>query len=390
MAPSLRKRLAKRPPPDIIANETDNSCLPLLGALEHLPKSKEELSSTPPPPEHLLSPQNSQKARRSPSKSLLDRYKVRAPGMKAASSPVPGEQATKSPGKTTSFTEDFQDDETPLLKKDAEEEAAEPSPIKSNIRTVAGVDFQMVNSRQPAAAVQPCASADAEPLVTAPAKSDTQPLRRSTRSQTRREQRADSAVSESSEISSIGSKSKDAATETIKPNNDAPRIRSILKKRDPVPATPAAKPKIPRTIRPVPTSPKEPTPARTHTPPLETDSDSTSSTSNDSNSIHSLLATTAARVGDKTKRHLRVDIPPVKVLPPLPNDDLLPGLLWASPLSANSRPDTPWTWCKRWTCCRCEGRTIVEQAVCSRLACGHQRCGSRCRILHGDKKLFRI
>jgi hypothetical protein len=51
--------------------------------------------------------------------------------------------------------------------------------------------------------------------------------------------------------------------------------------------------------------------------------------------------------------------------------------LWAAPLDPrSSRPDVAWAPAKRWTCCRCRARTIVEQRVCCKAVCAHRRCFS--------------
>lgn len=70
----------------------------------------------------------------------------------------------------------------------------------------------------------------------------------------------------------------------------------------------------------------------------------------------------------------------VAVRPPV--YDMSKGLYqWTSDLPSTSRPDRPWEWPKRWTCCRCEATTIVEQKVCSSLSCSHYRCPNDCRMI---------
>jgi hypothetical protein len=80
---------------------------------------------------------------------------------------------------------------------------------------------------------------------------------------------------------------------------------------------------------------------------------------------------------------------PVPVNPARPNPAVEPGRVWLSSLASSSRPVEPWFPAKRWTCCQCgpldprglAGLTIVEQRVCSRLECGHVRCGRGCVII---------
>lgn len=394
MAPSLRKRLSKRAPEATASktNDSDHATSPLTNAMEHLHiASTNDLTSTPPPPEHLTLPREPDKARCSPSKSLLERYKNRAPAALSSSLSVTGEKSSRSRNKNTRFTEDLNSDKRPLLQPDSEIGIAVPEPVKSKptVRKVGGVNFEMLNtggSEQPRSR-----SADpprARSLTVDD--DDAHSRRRSTRSESRRRERSDSMVADEAEAINNASKTKDAESEVAKSDNESPRRRSTLRKQKKKDLL--SRPKIPRTLR---SSTSTSTPTRTSTKSRDRhdNNNNNSTTPIPSASDESLddNASTRALISPSKKplerRHLRPDIAPIKVLPPFPNDMQLPGLLWASPLSANSRPDSPWTWCKRWTCCRCDGLTIVEQGVCSRLACGHVRCGDRCKAVR-DCKLF--
>ncbi|KAK4561704.1 hypothetical protein LTR86_004383 [Recurvomyces mirabilis] len=68
----------------------------------------------------------------------------------------------------------------------------------------------------------------------------------------------------------------------------------------------------------------------------------------------------------------------VPVCPPLYDPTRLASQQWVDFRATSSRPDNPWGWHKRWTCCRCSAQTIVEQQSCARMSCGHGRCGGRC------------
>lgn len=71
-----------------------------------------------------------------------------------------------------------------------------------------------------------------------------------------------------------------------------------------------------------------------------------------------------------------------------PQFDISKGLhQWISDLPSTSRPDRYWEWPKRWTCCRCEATTIVEQKVCANLECSHYRCPSDCRMIRVARPL---
>ncbi|KAM0716290.1 hypothetical protein Q7P37_007735 [Cladosporium fusiforme] len=342
MAPSLRKRLAKRAPGDANSTNSNNAFLPFLGAVEHLPKNR-DLTSTPPPPHHLVTPDNSQKTRLSPSKALLERYRNRAPSLRAATSPILSDMSTKPAGNTTSSSKIAQSDERDLLSEDTNLDDV----LKNTIRKISGVDFEMVNPTEAPAAAAAVAQREksAETTTTPSLSTEIHPFlrsTRSTRSQTKREQRADSATSESNDLGSTAARTEDTITQVSKPQDDLPRPRSILKKRDPTSATPTPpEAKIPRTIRAVPAalSPQQTPPIKNRTPPTDSDSDSSAGMSDDSGSVRSLLTSTAKRTLEGTKRHVRTNIPPVEVVPPFPSDEVLPGLLWASPLSATSRPD---------------------------------------------------
>ena len=86
------------------------------------------------------------------------------------------------------------------------------APIKSTIRTVGGVDFQMVNAAQAAADVLQPRSSNTEPAHAAGAESEDDGLlgtrRRLTRSQSKKEERSDSTVG-------------DVSQETLQANIDA-------------------------------------------------------------------------------------------------------------------------------------------------------------------------
>lgn len=388
MAPSLRKRIGKHSLNDRNQNtEAHDAASPLVAALEHLhlsnKTSKEDLTPTPPPPVYLTAPKPDQVTRRSPSKSLLDRYKRRAPAASAATMSNPDERSLRSRNKIAAFTEVFESSQDTTLPAETTREDAPPPPTKPTIRTVEGVDFEMIQSTQPSkTAHQRSRSADPpRSAIFEPDAGDSLHHPRTTRSQSRREQRSDSAVSENTEPvegpSKTKSNSPSKAESTTDSPNITPRTRATLKKKTPDPPTPT-RPRIPRAT---PTAGSQPSPRRNRlTRPKSTSSisdsnGSSSSSDSDAPTEHPLLSR------DKQRAQPHRFLNPIKVLPPPINAHLLPGLVWASPLSGSSRPDVPWNWCKRWTCCRCDSETIVEQAVCSRLICGHARCGQRCRVM---------
>ncbi|KAK5118332.1 hypothetical protein LTR62_002845 [Meristemomyces frigidus] len=75
--------------------------------------------------------------------------------------------------------------------------------------------------------------------------------------------------------------------------------------------------------------------------------------------------------------------PTISITPPIYDPTSANTQQWVDFRGTTSRPDQAWGWCKRWACCRCDARTIVEQRECARLACGHGRCGGRCKVVRG-------
>ena len=422
MGYSLRKRLSKRTPgaTEVKSDSTTDTAPPLLDALDHLQPpastSKEDPNSTPPPPAHLMLPRTPDNARESPAASLLERYKERTPIAKAPAMPSPSEVLMMARSKIPAFSDDFDDHKdlalTPTPSRS--EAPTDTAPIKSTIRTVGGVDFQMVNAAQ-ADLPQPRTST-AEPTRAASSELEDDTLqgqrRRLTRSQSKKEERSDSTIGD------IGSETpKDHSDTAATPNNngdvkietedkeaanaesETPPARKVVKKEPSNPSTPTkTKPKTSRFLR-LSSSNRNKKEDKTSSPTLPTptshtaeNSTSNSSSSSPSSSVNFILDSTTAQIGpahnyQATNPDATEPLPTTRVIPPVLafHDQIQPGWLWASPLSATSRPATPWTWCKRWTCCRCAAGTIVEQSVCSKLACGHRRCGGHCVLSEGRR-----
>jgi hypothetical protein len=166
MGPSLRKRLSKRTSEatEVKSGSTADTAPPLLTALTHLQPpstSKEDLdlNVTPPPPDHLMLPRTPEKARDSPAASLLERYKERTPIAKAPAVPSPSEVLSMARSRIPNFPDNFNNNKE-LPPTPAEPPSGIPvatAPVKSTIRTVGGVDFQMVTAAQAAADTLPAA-----------------------------------------------------------------------------------------------------------------------------------------------------------------------------------------------------------------------------------------
>jgi hypothetical protein len=432
MGPSLRQRLSKR------ASETTevkssstatDTAPPLLAALTHLQPpstSKEDLDVTTPPSDNIMLPRTPEKALESPA-SLLERYKERTPIAKAPAMPSPSEVLSMARSRIPNFPDNFDTSkELPLTPTPIYPPSGIPvatAPVKSTIRTVGGVDFQMVNSTQIATDVLQPRSSSAEPARAGVDGSGDIGLlgqrRRLTRSQSRKEERSDSTVDDISaetlqanieatlvlddNAGGNDDEKDDKGTQTNE--SETPPARKVVKKRPSDPTTPTkARPKVSRFTRhltadrkkkdeqplsPAPQTPTLPTVDNTagDTNPEPNSDESSSSSSSSSSADFALDSSTAAQIGPAAANpdFTSEPVPTIRVLPPALafHDQVLPGLLWASPLGSTSRPALPWTWCKRWTCCRCAGGTIVEQVVCSKLSCGHRRCGARCVVFEG-------
>ncbi|KAM0693308.1 hypothetical protein Q7P36_006561 [Cladosporium allicinum] len=429
MGPSLRKRLSKRTSEATEvksgSSTAANTALPLLAAITHLQPpstSKEDLNITPPPPDDLMMPRTPEKARESPA-SLLERYKERTPIAKAPAMPSPSEVLSMARSRIPNFPDNFNENKdlppTPIYPPSGIPTAT--APIKSTIRTVGGVDFQMVNAAQAAADVLQPRSSNTEPAHAAGAESEDDGLlgtrRRLTRSQSKKEERSDSTVGD---VSQETLQANIDATLTADDDNgdgdddndykeaqaadsETPPSRKVVKKKPSSnPSTPTkSRPKVSRftrhltadrkrkeeeTISLAPKSPVLPTADDSNPDNLDNPNSPASSSSSSSSVEFILDSSNIAQVGPASPPGSNFEpLPTIRVIPPSVAliDQVLPGLLWASPLSATSRPALPWTWCKRWTCCRCAAGTIVEQSVCSKLACGHHRCGGRCVVKEG-------
>lgn len=399
MGPSLCKRISKHTtePTEEKVSSIASSSSTFLAAVDHLrtptTTSKDNMASTPPPPPPPpppMLPRKPEKLRCSPSKSLLHRYKSRSvaenaksapnsPKKVATTSPAPSHVTTRSRSKIPAFTENFEHSKS-ATELTTPPGVASTNSISSAVRTVSGVEFEMMSTLQPSLEL-PIRSKSAEPARARSADDGTKEedtlqaqRKRDTRSETR-ETRSDSTV-----VDFDGTpKSQQKTAEPPSPRAESPRAQSTLKKKEKSNPITVTRPRIPRGNRTaIANAAKATTPTKSTIQLVANSSSSDSSESDDSDCEFILEHKTG------TERNLTAkfdqQIQPTKVIPPIPVGYVLPGLLWASPLSGTSRPDSPWLWCKRWTCCRCSAATIVEQQICARLTCGHHRCGNQCKL----------
>ena len=298
---------------------------------------------------------------------------------------------TRSRSKDSAFTEDFDDDGMSSKKPSSSLKPTPTTNIKSTIRTVGGVDFEMLNAAHSPLKL-PQRSKSAEPVrARSPADSDDEGgnflfcRRRTSHSQPRERERSDSTIGDmDGETLTLKAKGPSAGSES--PEVQSPRSLPGMKNKNDNSAMPA-RPKIPRVTRSTAAARARNAAAQKQaTKAADSDSDSDSS-SEDSDCTFTLDTPTG--ILGRSPRKSDPGIQPTRVVPPISVGGILPGLLWASPLSGTSRPDSPWLWCKRWTCCRCSANTIVEQQVCANLTCGHHRCGNRCKVMR-DKRIYTI
>lgn len=236
-------------------------------------------------------------------------------------------------------------------------------------------------------------------------------VQRKTRSQSRRQDRADShdASEMTSARANMESDDKDDASASLeKKSSEAsekmlrvPRSLCIRKKgtsrspsplsspKEEIPPVPPLSParkngsfRTPSPCDQSPLQPLSPKPPKTLIPAAPRNSPAFDVPPRDA-SMKDRLAFARARVpspplDDESKM--------VAVRPPM--YDISKGLCqWVSDLPSTSRPDRVWEWPKRWTCCRCEATTIVEQKICSSLECSHYRCPNDCRMIRISRPL---
>ncbi|KAK6429823.1 hypothetical protein LTR95_014028 [Oleoguttula sp. CCFEE 5521] len=401
MAISIRKRLSKR----------STSRSPRKKALPAYPNDtppplpdKHDLTGAPLPPPQLVMPQQPETARTSPSRSLLERYKNRSPISRIPSLVTPPKKTPSPPGKATAFTEGFGEVDRANSLADAISPTTDVPNASRPSLTIDGVQFEMMSggggerrSRSADPSVQRATSVDSAD------ETGSGYVRRATRSQTRRQERIDSYAS--SVESGVPKTEKQQEAEGGKENSGYPRPLAIKKtnagseeekpqrtKSEDELVAPEPKVRAHSTMVLQPKSkgatftvgnnkPKKDNPDNDDDE--ASDSDSDSSTSSLSLPGDASQALTALPSPSSLITPLKITRATVRLFPPIYNSEQPPALQWISALSASSRPHVPWEWCKRWTCCKCEGHTIVEQEVCAKLVCGHERCGVGCVVIPG-------
>lgn len=401
---------------------TDNSSSSPVTPVKKASAPKDDLSDIPPPPAAKLKANQDSSRKVSPSKSLLDRYKSRSasshtsspPTVKIPTSLPPDDPDSESP-KGTKFKHDL-DYSTPLANADSADKGkgkARADPASSS----SGKSISWKLPKETKSEMKRARISDS----TNSAEDEERPEKRpTTRSHSRRSERADSSYKQGRDsINNIlakdmaKDKAKDIANGALySPPVDknaglAIRKAEASKKPSPAPPSPeagaikasdqpASKDSV--TPEPLPTTPTD----RPSTPPQADDSPPIPPKS-PRRAAAELAKTEQAKNKKKTPdpNPTITVTPPAKDFPKLPDDSpksspvaVRPPIYdatkdanrqWDSELGSNSRPHLPWQHTKRWTCCVCQGMTIVEQTVCSRMSCKHDRCPSKCRLERMDR-----
>lgn len=395
MPSAIRNRLRKRQAsPDLLhtaASDAEDSCAssarsshesirPVLTptSMAIVPTKEDDLGDIPPPPPPKSA--EKQKAREfSPPQTLLDRYRKRSvytTAVHAQRVPSGGRNehvvVEHPPSKERSPVSLF-----PAMSPEVHMSLQDQT-TQTDTRTFSGVQFDMVSNRRAGVPPKPIGpEAESEP--------------RRTRSQTRMQRRVDSLGSDTDV--------QDFATSSDKRGSSVPpRSTSHGRRANPQDFERALHPDPKQLSNTNPSLMPIPLNTSTIKPVVPSPSSAGSSDRSQPDPLLSPLPKSLAHNRRNSnsnhitqftnKKEDEITISPIVVNPP--NHLLDPSALhlWTSDLSFNSRPYVPWELSKRWTCCQCAqqdptrraAQTIVEQKVCSRLECRHERCPGGCRV----------
>ena len=364
--------------------------------------ARDDLSTTPLPPSSSFTAGTGTSRRPAPLRSLLERYKARsatALSLPTFRPPSANIQAERDAGKTSAFAENFDDDDNDSVSLVGQ---SPPQPGKNlpKIQRVQGMDFEMISPHSAPDALKKSKSENCLPSSASQphtkASSSHGPV---TGSQARRQERTDSHQDAITAVDDVKTSSlappaldmqkfKDAVTEPT-PNATFARRNQEFTFFSPTelirPSTATHSGAI---------SPYTPT----GNPPFSSEAETTArdvisslppfaqvpSIPNPRTRIPKPLKPilrNARGKSSQTPTHHRNNTS-IIVRPPVYDPDLPADQQWESDLGSTSRPAQAWEWMKRWTCCRCSALTIVEQPICARIECGHERCGSACRVVY--------
>lgn len=331
--------------------------------------------NTPPPLQNQLRSRET-----SSSPSLLLRYKIRSAGQRVMASP--SVNAVKNAdghivGEGTTSSGHAVREQPPTPPGKFEQARTPEIELSRERKRVNGVEFEMMSRKSTTPSILSQTS-DSGPRVSE---------RRQTRSDTRRQERSDSHNSllqpPVAEIQGVTIRKVRDAERTPSPriNGDEDKITSDSP--DELTLSQIKKDVEGRVARPLPSPPNsEETSSTRSRLPVSPNSNITRP------KLSSYRRSQQAKTG--TDNEVTTELEPTVVAPPRYNSQVPAPYIWVSSLSSSSRPCDPWGWSKKWTCCQCAdldpwgrdepAQTIVEQKVCSRVECGHERCRRGCRI----------
>jgi len=380
----------------------------------------EDIESSPPPPPVPEKSTEQNLRRASPSRSLIDRYKLRAPAILAPQVSPARSTRSYSSTRASTCTESFytSDDSPSRVGTEPNSPVVTPMneveyPVKvegANIEVITSPYTEGISRTHSVEVL-----AKPAPVYSKAGWRDVSDQPREKRSKARRQQRADSGAGADDMLDTEGkeapalhaSQELSTAPESVSQDHERPLKLSVRKvdqtSRAPSPASQDRTQKSG-------SGEDAPTDTSQHSAPKTANlSRSTTSTrkkkrfakpaaihaANDSRS----LANDASNIATATIPSPSLSPAPLEikkvfesdaVITNLPRYDptCLPAFQWLSSAGVSSRPEQPWEWCSRWTCCRCNAQTIVEQNACARLTCGHGRCGEQCKVVrNGHRRL---
>lgn len=234
-----------------------------------------------------------------------------------------------------------------------------------------------------------------------------------TRSQSQRQKRVDSHDSSAITPQDLTITAKDARdcdshkaehqSATIPDHVDIPRGLSLRKKETAITPSPSSPPEAESPQPPPPQSParklgaffRAPSSSPSEQSPIAAPKPLIRAATNPNSQIEDVIPPRGATMKERLAfARTRPPSPPldaesmmVAVRPPMFDPQKGYCHQWISDLPSTSRPDRAWEWPKRWTCCRCDATTIVEQRVCASLECGHYRCPNDCRMIRVARPL---
>lgn len=430
MPPSLRQRLTKRQAKgDLKTPGSDCDSRSSTETLADRPRKTAEIavgskiafddlsSSPPPPPPPPKSPLAETMRRVSPSQSIINRYKQRAPAAVAPRVSAPELKINPKSGKDTRFSEHFDNELSQTSPESMTSSSTLATPIDgAPISPMTnGAEHATTASRKDAEQIQGIEGIpkllreDGVKLLDL-----TPPAKRVTRSTARREQRADSGACsledkrEKPKLIEIRKSSTSSSSSEKASNTDVPKGLTIRKVGS-LPRTPSPPPNEDQAHQTAPEKPAKASSTPANSPnfsrplvprPLINLCKNNSNSPADESAFYPSpdhasglspdLISPVSRSPSPAPGSSRPNTGFLKdgtgcgltiVNPPRFDPTRLIQHQWCSHLLTTSRPDSPWNWVKRWTCCHCHGQTIVEQLDCSRLDCGHGRCGSGCKLI---------